>query len=224
MDSFLDVVGEASRPESTTRHCGEVVVTARGRTPAVAFEVLSEVWKSARTSLERAGISADETHEGEVSFWGGWWRYGCKRSLIVRVREFARYLRLQEVLAEELARNSRSRSIEWHRRSPVFDAAPTTRTDALVQAYEDARQKATALCSKMGLTLRETLLVREQVARAPMRDTCNDWIDCLSDFDAAGGRASYALGCDETISYQADVTTRPVQCLCRFAIGASSAP
>jgi uncharacterized protein YggE len=222
MDPFLDVVGEASRPESTTRHCGEVTVTARDRTPAKAFESLSRVWNSARASLDRAGISTDETHEGEVSFWNNWWRYGCKRTLIVRVRDFDRYLRLQEALAEELARNTRSQSIEWHRRPPVYDAAPTTRTDALVQAYEDARQKATALCTKMGLTLGETLLVREQVIQAPARDSRGDWVDCISDLDEASRLYSYSSG-EDGVSYQADIATRPVRCLCRFAIGASVA-
>lgn len=223
MDQFVDVVGEATRNESAARHCGELCIKVHGGTAERAFQSLAKKTDEARTRLAEAGVAADEQFEGGVEAWRAWhsfvWpRYGCHRSIIVRVTEFERFVRLQERMVEQLGRDTRSESIEWRLLPKVFESTSESRSQALVRAFEDARQKGAALCGTMGCTLGATIRVQEQPPAAPAKS--------FHPFDDLDDPSSvlYCYGDDSQRepALQQDITTSPVRCFCRFAIHPAS--
>ena len=222
MERHIDVIGEGNFTEMATRFVAEVVVEVKGSAKCTVISEVTDFQNEALNVIRESGIAEDEISEGGLLSYQPWYwirkpGQSARRKIILKVAEFPRLNTSLEAL--EPLRGDKRRIISVNLKQPEFDSTTSSRANALVAAFQDAREKAENLAKTLGRKLGNVLHVVE--GRPSHRRSGftgdEDWYGDEERFRRAGSSELYAsIDCAvEDPGYNPANPTRDIWVKCR---------
>jgi uncharacterized protein YggE len=233
MDRYIEVTGEGQFQESAARFIAELTLEVRADKEETAMSEVDELCGEALAMLRRHGIAEDEIVEGGGNLWRPWYwkkQAGQKamRRVILKAADFGRLNRALEQLEPLQSRNRERKTIGIEMQQPEFEESPDAKSNALAQAFQEARTKAQRLAVEMNCTLGEPLHDEEggMVKRNSGFSGDEDWSGDSSRFGYGGAVVMMAAGAaaEPPPELQRPARTIFVRCRVRFAITAPQTP
>lgn len=228
METYIEVNGEGRYVEAASCFIADVTLEVRAAKGETAMQEVSELRDEALAVLHKSGIRDDEIIEGGTDFRRPWYSkkqvgQNAARKIILKVAEFGRLNIALEQLEPLQSRNKERRTISVDMRQPEFEETADAKAAALVQAFEDAKQKAGRLAVAMNCSLGKVAHIEEAgwAKRNSGFSGDDDWNGDNSRFATSGGLivmgAAGAAGEPEP-ELARPIRTIFVKCRVRFSI------
>jgi uncharacterized protein YggE len=228
MDRYIEVFGEGRYRETAATFIAAVILEVRAAKDETAFREVSELVSEGLAILRDAGIRDEEIVEGGTDLRRPWyWKkqvgQNASRKIILKVADFARLNRALELLEPLQSRHKERRTISIDMRQPEFAESVEAKSQALADAYEDAKAKASQLATTMGYRLGQPLYVEEggTAKRNSGFSGDEDWGGDSSRFGPARVdliMAAAGAAAEPQVDPQPPTRTIYVKCRVRFAI------
>lgn len=227
MDRYIEVIGEGCFEETAARFIADVTLEVRAAKEETALREVGELREEALSFLRSAGLVDEEIVEGGLDVHRPWhWKkkvgQTATRKLLLKVEDFGRLSHALELLEPLQSRDKDRKTVSVQMRQPEFADESDGKATALIEAFTEARAKASRLAAAMNGRLGQVLSVEEgkQAKRNSGFTGDEDWTGDDSRFAMAGGVMLAAAG---AASEPEPILQRPtrmmyVTCRVRFAL------
>ncbi len=227
MDRYIEVIGEGTFTETAVRFIAEITLEVRAAKGETSLREVAELCSEALSVLRAAEINDDEIVEGGTDFRRPWyWKkketgQNAARKIILKVTEFGKLNRALEQLEPLQSQNKERKTISIDMRQPEFKDDVAIKSNALAEAFDDAKSKASRLSVAMGYALGQPIRFEEGgwATRNSGFSGDEDWGGDYSRFAMGGG---IIMGTAAAAEPEPDLL-RPtrtiyIKCRVRFAI------
>lgn len=227
MDRYIEVIGEGRFEETAARFLAEVTLEVRAAKEESALREVGELREETLSLLRGAGVVEEEIVEGGLDVHRPWhWkkRVGqtAARKFLLKVEDFGRLSHALELLEPLQSRDKDRKTVSVQMRQPEFADESDGKATALIEAFTEARAKASRLAAAMNGRLGQVLSVEEgkQAKRNSGFAGDEDWNGDYSRFAKGGSIRLAAAGADSEPEpiLQRPTRTIYVTCRVRFAL------
>jgi uncharacterized protein YggE len=227
VDRYIEVIGEGCFEETAARFIADVVLEVRAAKEETALREVGELREEALSVLRSAGIVDEEIVEGGLDVHRPWhWKnragQTATRKLLLRVEDFGSLSHALKLLEPLQSHDKDRKTVSVQMRQPEFADVRDGKSTALIEAFTEARAKATRLAAAMNGRLGQVLSVEEgkQAKRNSGFTGDEDWNGDDSRFAMGGGVLLAAAGAasEPEPTLQRPTRTIYVNCRVRFAL------
>lgn len=157
MDSYIEVIGQASLVEQVTTHRADLSISVRATNTDNAITEAGALRDDCIRVLKSSGIAPDQMSEGGNAIWQPWF---WKKNKPGQERTFKILLSVPEAKRLYVALDALQPIFEHQRYTlsvsmlpPQFETSETERSAALAGAIDNARQTAEVIAAQAGVRL-----------------------------------------------------------------------